>query len=236
MIMYDAVTVTEIPSDATAVAGYTDGRWPTYSSLVTGFPRALKLSITVTASGEADCLDVEPGDASVAAAAGWLRAAAARGVWRPCVYASVSSMGAVVAACAAAGLNLADFRFWSAHYGAGEHICGPGTCKLVDREMDGTQWTDSALGRNLDQSIVGTSFFPWYATLMTEIPVVKLGSSGQPVKNWQALLTARGHILAADGEFGLNTEAVTRTFQSAQKLNPDGVVGPATWTAALIAA
>jgi hypothetical protein len=235
MIMYDSIDISRIPSDAVAVAGYVNGSWPTFSSLASAFPRALKLSITVNADGKADCIDVEPGDASVASAAGWLRAAAARGVWRPCAYTSASSMGGLLTAVASAGLELSDFRFWSAHYGAGAHICGPGTCKLVNRVMDGTQWTDEALGRNLDQSVVDASFFPWYTALMTEIPVIELSSSGQAVKNWQSLLAAHGYSIVADGEFGLNTETVTKSFQGARKLTQDGVVGPNTWTAALTA-
>lgn len=234
--MYDSIDLTQIPSDAQAVAGYLDGRWQTFSELEGRFPRALLLSITVTGSDTgAMAVDEEPGDASVAGAVAWLRGAVARGVWRPCAYASASGMGALLAACAAAGLELSGLRFWSAHYGAGEHICGPSSCGLVDREMDGTQWTDQALGRNLDQSLLADSFFPWYDALMTDIPTIQSGSTGQPVKNWQGLMNARGHSLALDGSFGPGTEAATKSFQTAQKLSADGVVGPDTWTAALAA-
>ena len=50
-------------------------------------------------------------------------------------------------------------RLWSAHYGLGEHICGPNSCKALSIEADGTQWTSSALGRVLDQSELQSNFF-----------------------------------------------------------------------------
>lgn len=234
--MYDSITVSDIPSDAQAVAGYLDGDWQTFSELSGRFPGALLLSIT-TSGGDAHAMavDEEPGDASVAGAVAWLRAAVARGTWRPCAYASASGMGALLAACTAAGLELAGLRFWSAHYGAGEHICGPSTCGLVSRAMDGTQWTGTALGRNLDQSLLADGFFPWYDVLMTDIPTIQSGSTGQTVKNWQGLMNARGYSLTVDGSFGPSTETATKSFQTSRKLSADGVVGPDTWTAALVA-
>lgn len=238
--MFDSVQIDQIPSDAVAVAGYVDGRYANLAALQTSFPRALVLAVT-TSGGDAHAtaVDEEPGDASVAGAVAWLRAAAARGVWRPCAYASASGMGALLAAVQAAGLELGSFRFWSAHYGAGAHICGPATCGLVSRAMDGTQWTDEALGRNLDESLLADSFFPWYDVLMTDIPTIQLGSTGQIVKNWQSLVNAHlaaGAVgLTPDSNFGAATELFTKTFQAHKKLTPDGIVGPATWTAALTA-
>jgi Putative peptidoglycan binding domain len=234
VIMYDSIDVSQIPADAQAVAGYVDGHWQTVGELQSRFPRALLLSITVTgADAHATAVDEEPGDASVAAAVAWLKGAVARGVWRPCAYASVSGMGALLAAAGAAGLDLSGLRFWSAHYGAGEHICGPSSCKLVNREMDATQWTDSALGRNLDESLLAEGFFPWYASVMADIPTVQSGSTGQAVKNWQGLLGAHGHAVTIDGSFGSGTEAATKAYQSSAGLAADGVAGPDTWTAAL---
>lgn len=239
MIMYDSVDVSQIPGDAVAVAGYADGRYANIAALQAAFPRALVLSITTSgADAHATAVDEEPGDASVAGAVAWLRAAAARGTWRPCAYASVSGMGALLAAVQAAGLQLSDFRFWSAHYGAGAHICGPATCRLVSRAMDATQWTDAALGRNLDESLLAVGFFPWYTELMTEIPTIQSGIAGhaQTVKIWQALLLAHDVTgLALDGVFGEMTKSATIAFQTSRKLAADGVVGPATWTAALTA-
>lgn len=71
--MFDAVTVADIPADATMVAGYVDGRYANLPEMRIRFPRALVVSVTV-AGGDADVLDVENGDASPAQAPGWIAA------------------------------------------------------------------------------------------------------------------------------------------------------------------
>lgn len=57
---------------------------------------------------------------------------------------------------------------------------------------------------------------------------IKLGSKGDVVKEWQAIVG-----VPQTGIFDKVTDAATKKFQSAHALKPDGVVGPATWTAAL---
>jgi hypothetical protein len=84
-VMYDSVTVSAIPANAQAVAGYTAGRFLTFPTLVKQFPKARKLSIAVASRFDAECLDVEPGDATPDVAAGWVKRQQARGVKRPVV-------------------------------------------------------------------------------------------------------------------------------------------------------
>ncbi|MCZ2155172.1 MAG: M15 family metallopeptidase [Bryobacterales bacterium] len=56
--------------------------------------------------------------------------------------------------------------------------------------------------------------------------VLRLGSSGAPVRRWQLFLIGQGFDLgAADGKFGARTEAATRAFQARHHLDVDGVVG-----------
>jgi putative chitinase len=63
-------------------------------------------------------------------------------------------------------------------------------------------------------------------------PVLRRGARGDTVELLQRLLAARGFPeLKADGDFGPATEAAVRQFQSAHKLEVDGVVGPNTWAA-----
>ena len=81
--MFDATDITQIPADAPAVAGYVDGKWGTYPRLAAAFPRALLLSIAVFAADDADCLDIETGDADPADAPGWTGRQKARGAARP---------------------------------------------------------------------------------------------------------------------------------------------------------
>jgi putative chitinase len=55
--------------------------------------------------------------------------------------------------------------------------------------------------------------------------ILKNGSKGEDVKKLQERLG-----LSVDGSFGLNTEKKVKEWQSANGLNPDGVVGPGTWS------
>lgn len=151
LVMYDSVDVGQIPVDAQAAAGYVGGHWPTYAELCRRLPHAHVLSIAVTAEEDADCLDVETGDATPQQAPAWVRRQLHRGVWRPALYANLSTMPAVVHELAQAGLNRDQVRLWVAHYTGEPHI---------PTGYDACQWTDRALGRNLDESLLADAFFP----------------------------------------------------------------------------
>lgn len=63
-------------------------------------------------------------------------------------------------------------------------------------------------------------------------PTLKLGSSGDAVRDLQAKLVARGYPLpkyGVDGNFGSETETAVKAFQRAHHLEVDGIVGPLTW-------
>lgn len=148
--MYDTVTVDTVPSNPQAVAGYVGGFWPTYSTLVAKFPNAHHLSIAVNAGEDAECLDIENGDAVPSDAPAWVRRQQKRGVYRPVLYCDLSTEPAVTATLTAAGIQRSEYRLWIAHYTYVDHI---------EAGADATQWTDRALGRNLDQSTCVNSFF-----------------------------------------------------------------------------
>ena len=65
-------------------------------------------------------------------------------------------------------------------------------------------------------------------------PVVRRGSTGQPVRTLQYLLRARGRAVAVDGAFGHDTDRAVRAFQRSRGLAVDGVVGPRTWRELLV--
>lgn len=69
--MYDSISVDAIPADAQMVAGYVDGRWPTFTALETRFPHATRVSITVLGTAGANVADCETGDLTPQGAAGW---------------------------------------------------------------------------------------------------------------------------------------------------------------------
>lgn len=63
--------------------------------------------------------------------------------------------------------------------------------------------------------------------------LLKIGSQGQAVKDWQNFLNAQGHnVGTADGIFGANTAAGTKAFQTSQGLSADGMAGNDTLGAA----
>lgn len=148
--LYDSVTLSAFPANAQAVAGYVGGSFPTYSNLVARFPDAHHLSVAVNAEEDADCLDIENGDARPDQAPAWYHRQVARGVKKPVFYADASTIPAVIAALTAAGIKREQYFTWVAHYTFTEHL-EPGS--------DATQWTDRALDRNLDQSLCTEAFF-----------------------------------------------------------------------------
>lgn len=160
LFMYDDVNVSLIPKDAKAVAGYVGGRWPTYPQVVRDFPHAKKLSIAISAIENADCLDVEPGDAEPVQAASWVRRQHARGKKRPIVYTSASQVQHLVNLLDGNGLRYGkDYLLWSAHYTGKPHFCSPKCGFGIKVKAHATQFTDRAMGRSLDESICSPEFF-----------------------------------------------------------------------------
>jgi len=61
-------------------------------------------------------------------------------------------------------------------------------------------------------------------------PVLKKGSTGQPVRDFQQGLKDLGYDPGpVDGTFGAKTEAAVKAFQGDRGITADGVVGPITW-------
>lgn len=159
LTMYDSIYVSQIPKDAKAVAGYTAGHWPTYFTLLREFPHAHILSIAVASKYNADCLDIERGDATNEVAAAWVKRQMARGIKRPVVYTSVSNAMTLLYVLSRAGIHRDQVKLWTAHYTGVEHLCGPRCGFHMNTVADATQYTNHALGRTLDASLLLDSFF-----------------------------------------------------------------------------
>jgi hypothetical protein len=161
--MFDTAINNQFPAGAEAYAGYVDGgigNQPNYAYIVRTFPKAAHLSIALFARDNADALDVEPGASVPADIPGWYARQVARGIQRPVIYASASLMNdEILPLLARSGIARARTRLWSAHYGLGEHICGPASCGALSVNADGTQWTSNARGLVLDQSLLLDDFF-----------------------------------------------------------------------------
>jgi hypothetical protein len=147
--MFDDINVHYIPSNPFALAGYTSGYWPTFSTFRKTFPKAHTLSIAINSSQRAECLDTEPGDASPSQVVGWIRAEFKAGYTKPCVYSSYwEFVDQIRPLLNQAGISRNSIFEWDADYTYTAHI---------DTGFDATQWTDKAYGRSLDQSEVNYS-------------------------------------------------------------------------------
>lgn len=70
------------------------------------------------------------------------------------------------------------------------------------------------------------------ATVTVELPVLRLGDTGETVKALQMLLVGNGYNLgvwSVDGAYGENTEHAVTCFQEDMVLAADGIVGAQTW-------
>jgi peptidoglycan hydrolase-like protein with peptidoglycan-binding domain len=244
--MYDTSQNGQFPAGAAAYAAYVDGGvgdQPNYQHVTAAYPGARHLSIALFPVHDADALDVEPGAAAPSDIPGWHARQVARGITRPVIYASASTMNdEVLAVLRLAGIPRAKTRLWTAHYGAGEHVCAPSSCGDLCIPADGTQWTDNALGRNLDQSLLLDDFFGtspvstgvnWTEQIMQQLPELAQGATGTFVRTVQFQLGEREHPVTVDGDFGIETLAAVKTVQSAFRIATDGTVGPVTWACIL---
>lgn len=152
---FDSVNLSVIPARPAAVAGYLSGNWPTYMLLAHAFPSAVRIPVAIRALpvypslvGRMVCLDIEPGDATASEAGAWDRGELRLGV-KPCDYANLSTMPQVRASIAAAGVKRSQVFEWDADWTFTPHL---------DAGYDATQWTDHALGRNLDESTATLAF------------------------------------------------------------------------------
>jgi hypothetical protein len=151
LTMADSVTVPDLPTGMDAYAGYIDGPHANFPQLVARFPSALHLSISTQQAFDpaADCLDIETYDAVPADAPGFIEARAGLRV----LYTSRDNVAALMPALA--NIPRTAYKLWTAHYGAGQHICGPSSCGL-EWQADGTQWESLT---PYDQSLLAANFF-----------------------------------------------------------------------------
>lgn len=146
IVMYDSLSMGNIPGDAQAVAGYVNGDYITYGTVQRSFPNAKHVSIAVNVDAAADFLDIEHGDAVISQAGGWLDARLKEGAYRPGIYAQMSYWESGGMASDLAGFG-SKIRRWVADWTYQEHIPGG---------YDGCQWSG---GRTLDISACLPTFF-----------------------------------------------------------------------------
>jgi hypothetical protein len=233
--MYDTALNDQFPAGAAAYAAYVDGsvgNQPNYAYIVSTFPKAQHLSIALFSSDNADALDVESGASTPSDIPAWYARQVARGISRPVIYASASVMNSnILAVLSQAGIARAKTRLWTAHYGLGQHICGPDSCGALSINADGTQWTSSALGLVLDESLLLGNFF---TTTTTQPTVTEAELQSGQLNNGHGVFTV---IAVPEGSatqisFGLDNTAqnvpVARLrvafFDTAWRVHPNVVI------------
>jgi hypothetical protein len=205
LVMFDGVTVADLPAGYSAYAGYWDGSFANLTALRKRFPNATIVSVTPDGAHGAMYIDVEPGDAVNDQIAEFIKAG---GIG---FYTAASNISAAISACTAAGLSRTQYKIWSAHW-IGWHLCGPGTCGYP--QADGTQFESTA---GWDESLVDDpSFF------MVPVPVfpIKPGTTSSYVKQAQIRLNVWRtapffhpgfDALTEDGVFGPDTQKAVRS-------------------------
>lgn len=150
--MYDAVTASNIPKDADAVAGYVNGKYRWSEADWARFPDATKVHIQIYIPGEpvsnaGHVLDIEASDAGSAAAQAaavkWVKARNAAGGSPPVIYTSRSTRPAIEKALKKEGLTA---QWWIADYTGKPH------------EVPGAVATQWMVGKGYDKSTVKKSW------------------------------------------------------------------------------
>ena len=78
-----------------------------------------------------------------------------------------------------------------------------------------------------DAEVTGESFGQ---ANVKNLPVLKRGSRSDYVLAWQKMLNLNGYFCGEeDGIYGINTENAVKEWQLAHGLDPDGIIGKATW-------
>lgn len=62
-------------------------------------------------------------------------------------------------------------------------------------------------------------------SMLTHWSPIQRGATGARVRVWQGLMIGHGYGLTVDGDFGPQTDAVTRQFQTDKRITVDGIVG-----------
>ena len=117
---------------------------------------------------------------------------------------------------------------------------GGGVCKKThyNSNLPGTKFLrpDYSIVSDTESNTENTKVETEENTVNIEIPVVKKGSKGKEIKTLQRLLISLGYSCGTsgvDGDFGSATDKAVKSYQSAKKLDVDGIVGKATWTSIL---
>jgi len=100
----------------------------------------------------------------------------------------------------------------------------PGSARRPNPSTTNPRPSNGLVAANASVSVPSTT------SELISLPILRLGMKGSAVSGLQHRLRAIGLLKApADGVFGKETQEAVKAAQRKFKLEPDGVVGPATW-------
>lgn len=121
-----------------------------------------------------------------------------------------------------------------AHVGVVEAVHADGSVTLIEGNTDarGGRTGGRVMRQRRRANLVGYGY-PRFTAPAAKRPELRVGASGQAVRELQQLLRRHGSRVTIDGEFGRGTANAVYAFQRRAKLAADGVAGPETWKALL---
>ena len=147
---YSSVTTSDIPASAPVVFAYADGEWSQVEEVKRRCPHAKIVTIHCLTRYGADMYDFEPGCLPVAEAHTILLDVIKGGQKSPIGYASLDNMLTIRSEFEKSGGNVNEVRWLPAHYTP--------TPELPEWAA-GVQWSETALGRNLNEYLIRSDFF-----------------------------------------------------------------------------
>lgn len=234
---------------------WTDAQWAAH-------PDAVRICQDAGATDRtADILDVETGAATPDDAPSWYQDALKHwktgtrpGQRHPAIYCNPSTLPAIGRAFAAAKPKT-DPWIWEARWGLG--YAGAVAAIQTDigsyhqvaiqyethRQYDSDVWAVPWLNdvSKTPAPPAPPDPDPTTGDIVSDLPTVKQGDTGEHVRTVQGLLVARGYELGntgalgdgIDGDFGPDTATAVRHLQERVKIDADSTVGPETWQALL---
>jgi hypothetical protein len=103
------------------------------------------------------------------------------------------------------------------------HLIGPGGDRGATTVRGYIHWPYDGAPRSTGAAA------PWPGRVLAVTTPLMTGAD---VQTWQQRMVERGWALAADGQYGPQSEGVCKGFQQEKGLLVDGQVGPVTWTTA----
>ncbi|WP_449301652.1 M15 family metallopeptidase [Pseudoxanthomonas mexicana] len=109
----------------------------------------------------------------------------------------------------------------------------PSDCIVLDKDEapkdHQREWAGKMVVKGVETDVY---LFRLASSTASTLVVLKEGQKGRETEHWQNFLRGRGYLIEATGLFDLATKDATTKFQTAQKIEPDGMVGNRTYSRA----